>query len=171
MSSWLKGVLLAVIWGVVASAIAFWLNILLDRVEFPSAVVAISISATVEETAKYLGVRRCRAYSLCVPIVFLFGESVVQSYQPPFPASLSTVIVASFWALIAMKHIAFYALIYLAGYRVYSLPLAIGLHTLWNLYAAKPVGEDILLLGFLCLVIVVLPPIALCKFEKKLLEV
>jgi len=163
----MRKVFLAIAWGFVATAIAFWLNKLLLRVEFPNLWMGIVAVVSMEEVAKFVAIRNSRPYSLVVPLVFLVGESAVQVYSPFYSDPFTAWLFAVLLGLVALKQILFYVPVYLSGYRLYSLPVAIGLHAVWNWYVEKPVGDDLISLAIVCLAVILLPVVALYRYQRE----
>jgi len=103
----------AIAWGVAASAMAYWIN-LLTRGQFPEVWLNLLIAPVVEEIAKYLGLRRTR--SLVIPLVFLVSESMIQVLGNPL-------LMRGVWivwlftiplCIMMLKHILFYVVMYCA---------------------------------------------------------
>lgn len=156
----------AIAWGVVAAAIAFWIN-LLTKDQIPGAWGALLIGPVVEEIAKYLGLRRTR--SLVIPIVFLISESIVyvsgilHLMRDPWVTWLFTIP----YSIVMLKHILFYIVMYLCNFRLHGLILAIAAHSVWNWYATAPKGGESLPLGLVALAVTVLPVAALYKYDSE----
>ena len=152
----------AIAWGVVASAIAFWINLLVKG-QIPEMWAVLLVVPVVEEIAKYLGIRQTR--SLVVPVVFIVSEVIIQMSGNLF-------LIRDVWmiwlfyipfSVVVLKHILFYIVIYLCDYKLYGLILAIATHSVWNWYAMK---QGTIPLSLIALTITILPILALYKGER-----
>jgi hypothetical protein len=161
-----RRIFLAIAWGVVASAISFWLNDLVNRAPLPQPWMFLLVSAAVEEITKYIGIRNSKSYSLAVPVTFFVLESAVQVFSPFSPNPFVAWVFSMIIGLLALKHILFYAPVYLLDCRFVSLPIAIALHALWNYYIGAPAGQDTLLFGLASIMIILLPAFALFKWGR-----
>ena len=156
----------AIAWGVAASAIAFWINKLIEG-QFPKLWTVLLIVPVAEEVAKYLGI--CRTRSLIIPIIFLISEAVVQISGRPL-------LIRDTWmvwllyipiSIVTLKHILFYIVMYLCDYRLHGLVLAIAAHSVWNWYVVASKEWEGIPLGLIALAVTILPVMALYKDGKE----
>lgn len=150
-------------WGVIAVSISFWMN-LLTQEAFPERWNLLLVAPVMEEIAKYLGLRRTR--SILIPIIFIIGESIVQvsNYPPPLRDVVEIWLFYVPFSIIALRHLLFYAFVYLCNFRLVGLLLAIGVHSLWNWHAIT--DQDTVQMSLLTLLVVIVPILALYKWDK-----
>jgi len=158
----------AVAWGVVAAAMAFWINLLLREAQVPEVWAALLAAPVVEEIAKYLGLRRAR--SVIIPLIFLMAEAIV--YVSGFLSLVQRIEVVWLftipYGIITLKHILFYVVMYLCDFRLHGLVLAIAAHSIWNWYFLAPREWKGIPLSLIVLAVTVLPVAALYKLERSL---
>lgn len=160
----------AVLWSTTAFAIAYWLNKLIlsaALVELIGSTLRTLVSPVMEESAKYLAIRNARQYSLVVPLLFLVAEAAIHSITPYGGIPGELWMISTVFGLVTLKHVLFYTVVYLLDYKLYSLPLAIIVHVIWNWYVRAPKGEGILPLGVICMMVVTLPALTLWKFNRR----
>ena len=158
----------AVAWGIVAAAMAYWINLLLRGTQISVVWGALLAAPVVEEIAKYLGLRRTR--SVIIPLVFLASESVVYvSNMLYLVQDISVVWLFTIpFGIVMLKHLLFYVVMYLCDFRLHGLVLAIAAHSIWNWYFLAPREWKGIPLSLIVLAVTVLPVAALYKLERGL---
>lgn len=157
----------AIAWGIVASAMAYWINLLM-RGQFPEVWLNLLAAPVVEEIAKYLGLRRTR--SVIIPLVFLVSESIVYT-SGILHLMMDMQVVWLFtipYGIVILKHVLFYIVMYLCDFGLRGLILAIVAHSVWNWHVIASQEWEGIPLGLIALAVTVLPVLALYKYEEDL---
>ena len=98
-----------------------------------------------EETVKFVAYRNMKGFTVLIPIAFILAEFVKQmTDQVSLYSSLSypMILAALLTQFIVLKHILFWIPQRLWGFSLWTLPLAIAGHFLWNLFVILDAPED-----------------------------
>lgn len=154
-------------WALFAIAVSYWFERAVSSAVSPEWIMAIVIAPVFEELAKFVSYRGMRGkFTIVVPLLFIVSEYTNQAIQSRATVEPMVFLLAVALAIFTLKHILFWVPERLFNFKLYSLPLAIIIHMVWNVWFTLDSSLDFLPAAFLA-AFCLLMPLLLFKLQKE----